>query len=178
MRPREGGPVGSPTPSGRGREEDAPVIFPIAEALFRETRHAANSGAAAHPQLSPAWAHRRGSVKKPAIDRQLGIARRQVARRCRPRCGEGAGGSGSFPASKGSYADLCTVRMLDTIGACDMLENRQKGPEFREVVGLLVRPSKAPRRQLEGNRRVRGGVGELLLPFPHGSIHVHGELEG
>jgi hypothetical protein len=125
------------------------VIFPISVALFRETRHAAKSGAATHTQLRPAWAHRRGSVKKPASDRQLGIARRQVARRSRQRRRDGVGNSGSFPASKGSYAAACWVSMLDTQGPCDMLENWQKDPKFREVVGLPVRPSRAPRRRLE-----------------------------
>ena len=147
------------------------MIFPISVTSFRDLRHAVGFQAAAGTRRRGAkWVRRRPSVNKPASHRQLGIARRQVAASfscahtglpVRPR------NRGSFRASKGSYGLGCATAMVDTEGPCDMLENREKGSKFREVVGLPVPPSSALMRRVEEFRpRLHRTIGLASIASP------------
>ncbi len=146
------------------------MIFPISVTSFRDLRHGVGLQAAVSTRRPGAkWLRRRPSVNKPASHRQLGIARRQVVCQlsgaqsgllARPR------DRGSFLASKASYGLGCAIAMVDTEGPCDMLENREKGSKFREVVGLPVPPSSAQMRRVE---KLRPGPHRTIghAPSPH-----------
>ena len=146
------------------------MIFPISVTSFRDLRHAVGFQAAAGTRrLGAKWVRRRPSVNKPASHRQLGIARRQVAASfscARTGLPVRSRDRGSFRASKGSYGLGCATAMVDTEGPCDMLENREKGSKFREVVGLPVPPSSALMRRVE---KLRPSPQQTIghAPSPH-----------
>lgn len=128
------------------------MIFPYSVSSFRDLRQTAAVRAATDTSyVGTQWVRRRPSVNKPASHRQRGIARRQASQRSTALSGRlmRLRDQGSLRASKGGCGIVCTSSVVDTERPYDMLENREKGSKFREVVGLPVPPSSTLMRRVE-----------------------------